>query len=331
MRPLLRQNLELFGVLAPVESSQSAIKNVAITFSHPQANREVLLGQVHVRYLLSRAKRRTIGLVVGPDGLAVRAPRWTTLAEVDAVVREKADWVVRKLQESQQRQMRQAHAQVVWQDGATLPFLGETIRLCVQSHDAQTHPSPVANPLLAAGVADGWAAGSARASCATLPQRRSTRTPLHSVQLDPLGDPSNPSAGPHDGPAAPRCLRVSLPPGASAQQLRDAVQAWLMSEAQALFTQRLDHFAERLGVRWTRLRLSQARTRWGSAKADGSIRLNWRLIHLRLPIIDYVVAHELSHLRVMDHSPRFWDTVASVVPDYAILRTQLKDDAVPVL
>ncbi|MEN9376482.1 MAG: hypothetical protein RL710_1639, partial [Pseudomonadota bacterium] len=60
-----------------------------------------------------------------------------------------------------------------------------------------------------------------------------------------------------------------------------------------------------------------------------SIRLNWRLVHFRQPVIDYVVAHELSHLRVMDHSARFWDTVESVVPDYAVLRAQLKDDSVP--
>ena len=70
-------------------------------------------------------------------------------------------------------------------------------------------------------------------------------------------------------------------------------------------------------------------TRWGSASADGSIRLNWRLVHFKLSVIDYVVVHELSHLRVMDHSPRFWDTVRAVVPDYADLRGQLKDQPVP--
>jgi predicted metal-dependent hydrolase len=48
-----------------------------------------------------------------------------------------------------------------------------------------------------------------------------------------------------------------------------------------------------------------------------------------LPVIDYVVAHELAHLRVMDHSHRFWETVESVVPDYDLLRQQLKDEAVP--
>jgi predicted metal-dependent hydrolase len=127
----------------------------------------------------------------------------------------------------------------------------------------------------------------------------------------------------------PQVLRVGLPKAASADQIRDAVQAWLMQQAQANFKSRMDHFAPLLQVQWRKLRLSSAGTRWGSASADGSIRLNWRLIHFRQPVIDYVVAHELSHLRVMNHSATFWDTVATVVPDYADLRGQLKSDAAP--
>ena len=131
-------------------------------------------------------------------------------------------------------------------------------------------------------------------------------------------------------PGVPRLtLHVGLPHTATPQQIRDAVQAWLMRQARRLFTERLDHFAPQLGVQWRKLSLSSAGTRWGSASADGAIRLNWRLIHFRQSVIDYVVAHELSHLRVMDHSPRFWDTVRTVVPDYARLRNALRDDALP--
>jgi hypothetical protein len=131
-------------------------------------------------------------------------------------------------------------------------------------------------------------------------------------------------------PGVPRLtLHVGLPHTAQPSQIRDAVQAWLMRQAKRLFTERLDHFASLLGVRWRKLVLSNAGTRWGTAHSDGLIRLNWRLVHFRLPVIDYVVAHELSHLRVMDHSPRFWDTVRTVVPDYAQLRGQLKDEALP--
>ena len=124
-------------------------------------------------------------------------------------------------------------------------------------------------------------------------------------------------------------LHLGLPHQANAAQIRDAVQAWLMRQAHRVFTERLDHFAPRLDVQWRKLSLSSAGTRWGSARSDGSIRLHWRLVHFRMSVIDYVVAHELSHLRVMDHSPRFWDTVRSVVPDYAEVRGMLKDESVP--
>jgi predicted metal-dependent hydrolase len=124
-------------------------------------------------------------------------------------------------------------------------------------------------------------------------------------------------------------LHVGVAQNAEPARIRDAVQAWLMRQARRVFTERLDHFAPLLGVQWRRLSLSSAGTLWGTARNDGSIRLNWRLVHFRLPVIDYVVAHELSHLRVMDHSPRFWDTVRTVVPEYAALRAQLKDEALP--
>jgi predicted metal-dependent hydrolase len=132
-------------------------------------------------------------------------------------------------------------------------------------------------------------------------------------------------------PGVPRMtLHIGLPQSAQPAQIRDAVQAWLMRQAKRIFTERLEHFAPRLGVQWRKLSLSSAGTLWGTAHSDGSIRLNWRLVHFRLSVIDYVVAHELSHLRVMDHSPRFWETVKSVVPDYPELRAQLKDEALPV-
>lgn len=248
-----------------------------VAFAHPRANRELRLEEVVVAYEFTRARRRTIGFVVGPDGLAVRAPRWTPLGEVDAALREKSRWIVRKLHESQERQQRQESARIAWADGVHIPYLGHTI----------------------------------------------------AVVLDPAHGFNGKGAF-LDTQATPLpCLRVGLAHQATATQIRDAVQAWLMRQAKELFTERLNHFAPLLDVRWSRMRLSSAGTRWGSASADGSIRLNWRLIHLRLPVIDYVVAHELAHLRVMNHSPRFWDTVSTVVPDYAVLRAQLKEDAIP--
>ena len=118
-------------------------------------------------------------------------------------------------------------------------------------------------------------------------------------------------------------LHVGLPQSAEPEQIRDVVQSWLQRQARRVFEERCAHFAPRLRVRVKRLALSSAHTRWGSANANGSMRLNWRLIHFALPIIDYVVAHELAHLRVMNHSPKFWDVVRSVVPDYEGARGML--------
>jgi predicted metal-dependent hydrolase len=124
-------------------------------------------------------------------------------------------------------------------------------------------------------------------------------------------------------------LRLGLPHQADPDQIRDAVQAWMQRQARDLFAHRVQHFAVQLGVQVTRIGLSSARTRWGSASADGAVRLHWRLMHFSHSVIDYVVAHELAHLREMNHSPRFWEVVRSVMPEFDAARDQLRRVAIP--
>ena len=131
-------------------------------------------------------------------------------------------------------------------------------------------------------------------------------------------------------PGVPRLtLHVGLPQTATQAQIREAVQSWLQRQARRVFEERCAHFAPRLNVRIKRLSLSSASTRWGSASADGSVRLNWRLIHFGLPVIDYVVTHELAHLREMNHSAAFWEVVRSVLPDYEERRGRLRSELLP--
>lgn len=310
MRGLLQFTLDLFGSLpadgapapvkrqpnspsapvspAAVAPEKAAAPELSLTeslsparFVHPRASREAQLGNARVAYEFTRGQRRTIGFMVGAEGLSVRAPRWVALRDVDVALQEKSAWILRKLAEADQRHAKLEAARIEWADGVSFPFLGETVVLRL---DPQHGFKGVGAVLEAA-------------------------------------DP--------EAPDAPRTLRMALARNATPAQIRDAAQAWLTRQARRIFIERLDHFAPKLGVRWNRLSLSNAATRWGSASADGSIRLNWRLVHFRMPVIDYVVAHELSHLRVMDHSPRFWETVESVVPDYGTLRKQLKDEAIP--
>jgi predicted metal-dependent hydrolase len=124
-------------------------------------------------------------------------------------------------------------------------------------------------------------------------------------------------------------LTLALPAAANETKIRDTTKKWIVQQALEHYTARMNHFAALLGVTWRTLALTNANTRWGSAKADGSIRLHWRLMQFSPEVIDYVVAHELSHLRELNHSPRFWATVASVLPDYEVRQKQLKAQVLP--
>jgi predicted metal-dependent hydrolase len=251
-----------------------------VRFQHPRAQRQVRLGEHLVDYEFRRAKRRSIGFVVGPEGLSVSAPRWVALGEVEQALQDKARWILRKLHEQRRRADQARSARIDWRDGTGVPFLGETAV----------------------------------------------------VVLDPRVTGVMLNAEAQALPGVPRlALHVGLPQGASQEQIRDAVQSWLQRQARRVFEQRCAHFAQALGVRLRRLSLSSAATRWGSASADGSVRLNWRLIHFAVPVIDYVVTHELAHLREMNHSPAFWDVVRSVLPDFEHSRKALRSDALPAL
>ncbi|PUE16104.1 M48 family metallopeptidase [Limnohabitans sp. MMS-10A-178] len=251
-------------VKSPAPSSSAVPLSDEVAIAHPRANRETVLEGMRVAYLFQRVRRRSIGFVVGPDGLEVRAPKWVTLKEVELGLQERGEWVLRKWAELQERQKN--IRQIEWREGASLDYLGAPIHL---------HLSP-----------------------------QNGRSELNEQ----------------------RQLLLALPHTAEASQIRDAVQAWLMREAKTLFEQRLNHFAPLMGVQWQRLSLSNAGSRWGSARVDGAIRLNWRLIHLKPEAIDYVVVHELAHLQEMNHSPAFWKVVADILPDHLERRKALQKE-----
>ena len=249
---------------------------------HPRATRELLLDGQQIGFLLRRSRRRSIGFLVGLEGLSVSAPKWVGLREIDAAVRERSAWILARLAEQRERGARVEAGRIVWKDGVEIPYLGRPIRVVLDG---------------GRGLGEG------------------------EVVLDVA------VAGDAPGNAVTRVLHVGLPRDASAERLRDTVQSWLQREALAVFHVRAEHFAAQLGVRVTRLSLSSAQTRWGSAHASGAVRLHWRLVHFPMATIDYVVAHELAHLREMNHSARFWDVVRSVVPEYESAKAELSKEA----
>ncbi|AHV93558.1 M48 family metallopeptidase [Bordetella holmesii] len=130
------------------------------------------------------------------------------------------------------------------------------------------------------------------------------------------GDAANPLDG--------ATLWLPLPATADASRIRGAAQAWLQQRAGILFGERLAHFLMRTGLQIRRWRLSSAATRWGSCTSDGNIMLNWRLIHFSPDIIDYVIAHELAHLREMNHSQDFWAEVGHILPGFEAAKKVLR-------
>lgn len=241
-------------------------------FQHPRGNRHVHLGEHRIGYELKRARRRSIGFVVGEDGLSVSAPRWVAQGDIDTALRAKAGWIVRKLLDQGERLRRLAAARVDWHDGTELAYLGRSLRLQLGA--------PVPEPHLVDGGAP--------------------------------------------------VLQLGLPADTQPGVLRDTVLRWLQRRALQHYAERCAHYAARLGVQARQIRLSAATTRWGSATSNGTIRLHWRLMHFSPETIDYVVVHELAHLREMNHSPAFWAVVRSVLPDFETARATLKQQTLPV-
>lgn len=105
---------------------------------------------------------------------------------------------------------------------------------------------------------------------------------------------------------------------------RSAITRALRKRALPWFAERVAAYCFRLGRSTPPVRLSSARTRWGSCSSVSGIRLHWRLLHLPPELIDYVVAHEVAHLVEMNHSPRFWAVLAQLYPDWKTARIRLR-------
>ena len=115
------------------------------------------------------------------------------------------------------------------------------------------------------------------------------------------------------------------------QQPRLRLDSELVSESEArraareLVTMLCEEEAEALGVRWSRIEIRDQRSRWGSCSTRGTLSFNWRLVLAPFEVLDYVVVHELCHLREPNHSPRFWALVAGRRPDWSASRDWLRE------
>ena len=120
-------------------------------------------------------------------------------------------------------------------------------------------------------------------------------------------------------------LTVRHPHAHDEHQVAESVRTWLRDQAWTLVAARVAHYVRQVSAAAPSVRLSNARSEWGSCNAKGEIRLNWRLVQLPPALAEYVVAHEVAHIVELNHSRRFWALVESLLPGHGMLREQLDD------
>jgi predicted metal-dependent hydrolase len=207
-----------------------------------------------------RSRRRTIALIVTPDArLIIRAPLRAPDAMINAAIREKSGWILKKICEMKGRPQVITHA---YEEGEIFWFLGRPY-------------------------------------------------PLH------LTD--DPGAGIQrtDRLSVSRTIRPDI---------RRGIQHWYMTEAHKEIHSRCMWFSMMTGYSPTSVRITDATQRWGSCNHRGGLNFSWRLIQAPLEIVDYVIVHELVHLRQPDHSPKFWAKVEGLMPDYKRRREWLREN-----
>ena len=210
---------------------------------------------------LVRSRRKTIALVVHPDGrLVVRAPLRTSQKIIDAFVSSKTDWIEKTRQSQHAR--RKFFPKQIFSEGGKFWYLG------------QQYPLQV--------VRD--------------------QRPVFQFNL------------------AFSIQEKVLP------QARKQFEKWYRDQARLYLNERVAYFAQLYGFHYQKIRISSARTRWGSCSGRGTLSFTWRLIMAPPEIIDYVVIHELAHTAHHNHSSDFWGLVGSILPDYAQKRKWLKQN-----
>jgi len=109
-------------------------------------------------------------------------------------------------------------------------------------------------------------------------------------------------------------------------EARDLFCHWYKKEAKEKITERVDHYGNRFQLLPEGIKITSARSRWGSCSRDNRLSFSWRIIMASLTIIDYVLIHELVHIREKNHSQKFWNYLESVLPDYRKHRSWLREN-----
>lgn len=113
---------------------------------------------------------------------------------------------------------------------------------------------------------------------------------------------------------------------AESPEVQKRLADWYIKQAKLLIPKRVRYFAEQMGESFGNITIKNQKKRWGSCSSVRNLNFNWRLIMAPREVLDYVVVHELCHLRQMNHSKEFWDEVEKVLPDYKVHKKWLENN-----
>ena len=119
---------------------------------------------------------------------------------------------------------------------------------------------------------------------------------------------------------------LHLKHGTPPEKIPDILQKWYIAQARKILNERVLFYSQELGVKPARVAIRGQSKRWGSCSAKGNLNLNWKLVMAPPSILDYVVAHELCHLKYPNHQSEFWQLLENIMPDYADRRHWLKQN-----
>jgi len=261
------------------------------------------------RVVRSKRRRRTFEIALRPrEGVVVAAPARASRREVAEAVLRHAGWILRASERTEFEPRRP------FTDGDPLPYLGETLALSIVRGRVRRARVERVGELLAV----------------TLPAPSPQSSPMKGEEAGVLSPLEGGVAGVLSPPGGETGRVLSLFEWGRAAMTSDdnaaieaAIERWYREQAAEEFAARVARWAPEVGATPSRVLVRAQRRRWGSCAADGSLRLNWRLMLADLAIVDYVVVHELAHLLVPSHSPAFWDVVAQVLPDHRARRRRL--------
>lgn len=247
-----------------------------------------------IRYTIRRsARRRTVGITIDTQGVRVAAPKRMPLDQVIALVNTKARWIAEKHTEFRSR----LEPRKRFVSGEEFLYLGR--RVCLQ---VQEVPAPR--------------------------QEHRGRKPRSSIQPELFDFNFLPRSRPKAAVALKgKVLQVQADVSSMqrTKEVRAILEDWYKARAEEVIVRRVQHYADLLGWRMPKVLIRNQKKRWGSCNAKGELRFNWRLVMLPLSVLDYVVVHEMAHLKVLNHSPRFWALVEQIMPDYKVRHRALHE------